>query len=181
MISMTVKSATVFDDEVRDRVLYFNLEKPEVVKILVANPSLLKTAEDMRAKAARPIDVWEFLTILVEYSYGKRVNGDEFLKNDDVRNAFISDKPYAQLMDDLLGNDDSTKAIEFMTNIMPAGSLEAAREQLEADEAANAEKVREATMPRPVAPQDHLPPAGSRREARALREGEVSQDPSVGG
>lgn len=178
MITMTVKSATIFDDEVRDRILYFNLEKPEIIELLTSNPKLLSTAEAMRANAAVPIDVWEFLTVLVLYSYGKRVNGDEFLKNADVRNAFKADKPYAKLMDDLLGDGDATKAIEFMTNIMPAGSLEAAREHLDAEE--NAERFRQGTK-RPVAPQDHLPAASSRREARAFREGDVSADPNVGG
>ena len=171
MLSMTVKSDTVFDPEIRERVLYFNLEKPEVVKLLSDYPKLLATAEAMRNQAAAPLEVWEFLTLLVQYSYGKRINGDEFLKSDEVRLAFIADKPYSALLDQLMGDGDASKAIDFMTNVMPAGAIDAARAKLDEEEKAA----------RPVAPQDHLPAAGSRREARAIRESEPPTGFPIGG
>lgn len=55
---------------------------------------------------------------LIARSYGeKSLDGEQFVKNDEVRNGFIQSAAYPVLFNELLS--DTSKAVEFFVGILP--------------------------------------------------------------
>lgn len=106
------------DNQVED--IYFNLTKAEITEMelsqkggLTEHIKKISEAQDNRELIAL------FKSILVK-SVGRRsADGKRFVKNDDIREEFISSEAYSTLFMELAFDADA--AIEFITGVMPAG------------------------------------------------------------
>lgn len=180
MLKKTAPTTNPFTGEERTEVMYFNFTSTELRDLLVRNQNLLATAEKLRDGETTALESWDFLTKMVQYSYGKRTESDDFLKSQDIRNSFVASDAYDHLMTAFL--EDAGAGVEFVQSIMPVEALEAARREQERQ--ANAGQTQQAQQPtegdtvvtrpdfRPQ-PQDYLPPQApvSRREAREQAQG----------
>lgn len=119
MLKKTVTYNDFNGDEVTED-FYFNLSKAELVEIelshkggLAASIQKVIEAEDGGAIVA------EFKKIML-MAYGvKSLDGKRFVKNDDLREQFLSSEGYSTIFMELV--TDADKAAAFINGIIPAG------------------------------------------------------------
>lgn len=97
---------------------YFNLSKPEIVKM----QSSIKGGYDARLKGiANELNgaaIMEFFEDLIKRSYGeKSEDGRRFVKSDELSEAFMQTPAYEVLFEELITNDKA--AADFVNAIMP--------------------------------------------------------------
>jgi len=105
-----------WDGEEQEEVHYFNLSKPELLKMQVDieggfGKFLQRISETKDEKEL----VNQFERIIM-MSYGVR-EGKRFMKNDELRKAFMETRAYEALHEELTTNSD--KAAEFIKGILP--------------------------------------------------------------
>lgn len=101
---------------------YFNLSKPEVVKMQTS----VKGGYDVQLKSigagADGGQIMEFFEDLIYRSYGvKSEDGRRFMKSDEISRSFMETPAYEVLFEELV--TDSKKAAEFVNAVMNVGDL----------------------------------------------------------
>ena len=126
---MLKKSITYVDLNgiTRTEDFYFNLSKPEVVKM----QSSVKGGYDVRLKGiAAELNgaaIMEFFEDLIKKSYGeKSEDGRRFKKSDEISEAFMQTPAYEVLFEELVTDDKA--AAEFVNAIMPVDVMQKALE-----------------------------------------------------
>lgn len=117
MLKKTIKYVDLNGVE-RTEDFYFNLSKPEIVKM----QSSVKGGYDVRLKGiANELDgaaIMEFFEDLIRKSYGeKSEDGRRFKKSDEISEAFMQTPAYEVLFEELVTNDDA--AAKFVNAVMP--------------------------------------------------------------
>lgn len=141
MLKQTVKY-TDFDDNECSEVLYFNLTKTELTENMNLKDELEKIQEDFTGDEARPLEEHEIRRILdlvktfMRLSYGIRSDdGKRFVKTPDIWEEFTQTAAYDAFLFGLF--ETPSKAVEFMTGILPkdlrAAALEAAKKEGKTD------------------------------------------------
>lgn len=102
----------------RNEDFYFNLSKPEIVKM----QGSVKGGYDVRLKGIAAdlngANIMEFFEDLIKRSYGeKSEDGRRFMKSDEISRAFMETPAYEVLFEELVTND--TAAADFVNAIMP--------------------------------------------------------------
>lgn len=107
-----------YNDETVSEVLYFNLSKPELLKLEVDMPGgLVAYLEKIIKTEDRKALVEQFDRIIL-MSYGvKSDDGKRFIKNDDVAEAFKQSAAYEQLFMEITNNANAAAA--FVSGILP--------------------------------------------------------------
>ena len=109
---------------------YFNLSKPEIVKM----QGSVKGGYDVRLKGIAAdlngVNIMEFFEDLIKRSYGeKSEDGRRFMKSPEISRAFMETPAYEVLFEELVTNDRA--AADFVNAVMPADitqkALEAAK------------------------------------------------------
>lgn len=126
---MLKKSITYTDlnDVVRTEDFYFNLSKPEIVKMQTSTKGgydvqLKSMAADMDGKK-----VMDFFEELVMKSYGEKSDdGRRFIKSAELSEAFMQTPAYEALFEELITDDQA--AAKFVNAIMPPDILEKVQE-----------------------------------------------------
>jgi hypothetical protein len=123
---------TNFNDEEVSEDHYFHLSKAELVELEMSYEG------GMSEWLKRIIDAEDGKTIIAEFkkiildSYGVRSpDGKRFIKNDEVRDAFLSTEAYSTLFMELVTETD--KAVEFINGIVPSGLADEAAKVVRAD------------------------------------------------
>lgn len=119
MIKQTVKYED-FEGNTVEKDFWFHLSKADIAELQFAGEdSALATMleklgdEDVSAKQALAI-----FKQIVEHAVGERSeDGVRFVKNDDIRNAFMQTDAYSELLFSML--EDPKKAVSFINNLMP--------------------------------------------------------------
>ncbi len=119
---MLKKSITfeTFDDETVTEDHYFHLSKADLVELEVSHQGGLggwieRIVESQDGKAL----IEEFKKLIL-WSYGKKSDdGRRFIKNEELREEFLSSPAYESLFIELV--TDSDKAAEFVNGIVPKG------------------------------------------------------------
>lgn len=118
---MLKKSITYTDLNGIDRTeeFYFNLSKPDIVKM----QGSVKGGYDIRLKAIAAdlngANIMEFFEDLIKRSYGeKSEDGRRFMKSDELSRAFMETPAYEVLFEELVTDADAAAA--FVNAIMPA-------------------------------------------------------------
>ena len=126
---MLKKSITYVDLNgiTRTEDFYFNLSKPEVVKM----QSSVMGGYDVRLKGiAAELNgaaIMEFFEDLIKKSYGeKSEDGRRFKKSDEISEAFMQTPAYEVLFEELVTDDKA--AAEFVNAIMPVDVMQKALE-----------------------------------------------------
>lgn len=116
----------------RTEEFYFNLSKPEIVKM----QSSIKGGYDVRLKGiANELNggaIMEFFEELITKSYGeKSEDGRRFMKSEEISRGFMETPAYEKLFEELVTNDKA--ASEFVNAVMPSDLID----QVAANKAAN--------------------------------------------
>lgn len=118
MLKKTI-TYTDYNGVERTEDFYFNLSKPEVVKM----QSSVKGGYDVQLKSigfgADGATIMETFEELICKSYGeKSEDGRRFMKSEDISNAFMQTPAYEVLFEELVTNADA--AAKFVNGIMPS-------------------------------------------------------------
>lgn len=98
---------------------YFNLSKPEVVKMQTS----VKGGYDMQLKTIGAVlngaAIMEFFENLIRRSYGvKSEDGRRFMKSDEISDEFMQTPAYEALFEELVTDDKA--GADFVNAVMPA-------------------------------------------------------------
>lgn len=136
---------TDFNGDERTDAFYFNLSDAEILELQVSyggnvSQIMRNMLEKHDAKGLLGI-----ITDLIRTSYGeKSSDGKRFMKNQEVKDSFVTTDAYSKLVLELL--NDEKEFEKFMTNVIPAAKRDALneiirkREQGIADEEENEEE-----------------------------------------
>lgn len=108
---------------------YFNLSKPEIVKM----QGSVKGGYDVRLKGIAAelngAHIMEFFEDLINRSYGeKSEDGRRFMKSEEISRAFMETPAYEVLFEELVTNDKA--AADFVNAVMPTDLLQKAQATL---------------------------------------------------
>lgn len=117
MLKKTI-TYTDLNGVVRTEDFYFNLSKPEIVKM----QSSVKGGYDARLKGvANTKDgaaVMEFFETLIRQSYGeKSEDGRRFMKSEEISRSFMETPAYEVLFEELVTDDNAAAA--FVNAVIP--------------------------------------------------------------
>lgn len=118
-----------FNGNEQTEVFYFNLTKAELVELEVSfQGGLDKTLQAIQSAEDTKTLIALFKRIVLD-SYGeKSEDGKRFIKNDAMRDEFISTAAYSALFMELA--TDEAKALEFIQGILPTDLAAETQKQL---------------------------------------------------
>jgi hypothetical protein len=118
MLKKTI-TYTDYNGVERTEPFYFNLTKPEIVKMQTS----VKGGYDVQLKGlAKELDgaaIMEFFENLIRKAYGeKSEDGRRFMKSDEISEAFMQTPAYEVLFEELVTDDKA--GADFVNAVMPA-------------------------------------------------------------
>jgi len=117
MLKKTIKY-TDFDGNQREETFYFNLTKAEVAEMELSTEGGLSTKLQKIIEAQDNASIVEIFKDIIARSYGeKSPDGRQFVKNKEVRDAFIQTQAYSDLFMELATNAEAATA--FINGIIP--------------------------------------------------------------
>ena len=117
MLKKTVKYED-FDGNEREEDFYFNLTKAELIDLEMSNEGGLDKFLDRIMKEKSSVKLIDMFKKIVIMAYGvKSDDGKRFVKNDTVREEFLSTNAYSEIFTELASDADA--AAKFMVGIMP--------------------------------------------------------------
>lgn len=123
MFKATVRSRSLFNDEVTTQTLYFNLSRREMMDFVKKYDGInsfrdyldsAKTAEDVYA-------IVEFIDDVLGSAYGER-QGERFVKSEVIRDNFLNGPLYEALFEKMLA--DGRFAADLLTGVFPEKIME---------------------------------------------------------
>ena len=107
-----------WDGEEVEEIHYFNLSKPELLKMQVGQEGGFGKFLERISETRDEKQLVEQFERIIMMSYGVRSeDGKRFVKNDQVREEFMQTRAYEALHEEL--TTDSDKAAEFIKGILP--------------------------------------------------------------
>ena len=136
---------TDFNGDERTDVFYFNLSDAEILELQVSyGGDMSRIMRNMLEKRDAK-GLLGIITDLIRASYGeKSSDGKRFMKNQEVKDSFVTTDAYSKLVLELL--NDEKEFEKFMTNVIPAAKREALNEALLKREQAIAEEPAETNV-----------------------------------
>jgi len=117
MLKKTIKY-TDFDGNQREETFYFNLTKAEIAEMELSTEGGLSTKLQKIIEAQDNASIVEIFKDIIARSYGeKSPDGRQFVKNKEVRDAFIQTQAYSDLFMELATNAEAATA--FINGIIP--------------------------------------------------------------
>lgn len=124
MIKKTVQYVD-FNGDSQTEDVYFNLSKAEITEMELSQQGGLLTEHIKKITEAK--DNKELITLFKDIlvkSIGRRSeDGKRFIKNDAIREEFMSSEAYSTIFMELAFNDEA--ATEFMNGVMPGDLVKA--------------------------------------------------------
>lgn len=112
------------NEEMVTNTFYFNLSRHEIVEMELDHTGGLAEALERMIKAQDLKSIMLEMKTIVLSSYGvKSEDGKRFMKNEDLRTAFIETGAYDSLFMELVTDEEA--ATKFITGIIPKGFIEA--------------------------------------------------------
>lgn len=145
-----------FDGVITKKTLWFNFTKGEVMEMEMRGDQGLFAKMKQIINADNQDDIIDIFKELVLKAYGVR-DGNDFIKNQDLRDRFASSEAYSELFIELTTN--ATAAVEFFSGIMPKG-LEEVAEKVARQPDIPQEQI-DAMMKQALAEQGKLPKASA--------------------
>lgn len=117
MLKKTV-TYTDFDGNVRTEDFFFNLTEQEIAEMELSTEGGLGNFINKAVAAKSQVELIELFKKLILAAYGvKSADGRRFVKNDAVREDFMSTQAFSDIYMDLV--QDADKASEFFNGIVP--------------------------------------------------------------
>ena len=137
---------TDFNGDERTDAFYFNLSDAEILELQVSYGGDMSRIMSNMLEKRDAKGLLGIITDLIQTSYGeKSSDGKRFMKNQEIKDSFITTDAYSKLVLELL--NDEKEFEKFMTNVIPSAKREALnemirkREQSIADDDENDDKV----------------------------------------
>lgn len=137
MLKKTI-TYTNYNGETVTEDFYFNLSKPEIIKMQMSEEGGLDQLLDKVQKSKDSKKIMEIFDKIILKSYGeKSPDGKRFVKSDEISKNFQSSEAYNQLFMELV--TDAKKAADFVNAIIPAltdaekAQVDAAKKQIQTD------------------------------------------------
>lgn len=119
MIKKTVNYVD-FNGENQVEDIYFNLTKAELTEMELSQEGGLAAHITKIQEATDTKQLIELFKGILVKAVGRRsADGKRFIKNDDIREEFLSSEAYSTIFMELAFDADA--AVEFITGVMPAG------------------------------------------------------------
>lgn len=120
MLKKTIKYADLNGVE-RTEDFYFNLSKPEIVKMQASVKGGYDTQLKSIGAGGNPAQIMEFFEDLIIKSYGvKSEDGRRFMKSEEISKSFMETPAYETLFEELVTNDKA--AATFVNEVMNVGN-----------------------------------------------------------
>ena len=133
---------TDFNGDERTDAFYFNLSDAEILELQVSYGGDMSRIMSNMLEKRDAKGLLGIITDLIRTSYGeKSSDGKRFMKNQEVKDSFVTTDAYSKLVLELL--NDEKEFEKFMTNVIPAAKREALNEALLKREQALAEEPAE--------------------------------------
>jgi len=133
---------TDFNGDERTDAFYFNLSDAEILELQVGYGGDMSRIMSNMLEKRDAKGLLGIITDLIRTSYGeKSSDGKRFMKNQEVKDSFVTTDAYSKLVLELL--NDEKEFEKFMTNVIPAAKREALNEALLKREQALAEEPAE--------------------------------------
>lgn len=112
-------SYTDYDGNQRTETSYFHLSKAELIEMNFSeNGGLEKILQKMIAEQDQ-VKIFKMFKDIILMSYGEKSNdGKRFIKNQEMRDAFVQSEAYSELLMELISDED--KAADFLQKIIPS-------------------------------------------------------------
>lgn len=123
MFKATVRSRSLFNDEVTTQTLYFNLSRREMMDF-VKKYDGINSFRDYLDSAKTAEDVYtivEFIDDVLGSAYGER-QGERFVKSEVIRDNFLNGPLYEALFEKML--TDGRFAADLLTGVFPEKIME---------------------------------------------------------
>lgn len=123
MFKATVRSRSLFNDEVTTQTLYFNLSRREMMDF-VKKYDGINSFRDYLDSAKTAEDVYtivEFIDDVLGSAYGER-QGERFVKSEIIRDNFLNGPLYEALFEKML--TDGRFAADLLTGVFPEKIME---------------------------------------------------------
>lgn len=123
MFKATVRSRSLFNDEVTTQTLYFNLSRREMMDF-VKKYDGINSFRDYLDSAKTAEDVYtivEFIDDVLGSAYGER-QGERFVKSEVIRENFLNGPLYEALFEKML--TDGRFAADLLTGVFPEKIME---------------------------------------------------------
>lgn len=109
---------TDYNGTKRTEDFYFNLSRPELLRMEMTTESSLEEKLKAMVKEKNKVKLYEYFEWLVLKSYGeKSEDGKHFHKSEALSKAFSETEAYAELLMELCSGED--KVLDFVNGIMP--------------------------------------------------------------
>jgi len=114
---------TDFNGDERTDAFYFNLSDAEILELQVSyGGDMSRIMRNMLEKRDAK-GLLGIITNLIQTSYGeKSSDGKRFMKNQEIRDSFVTTDAYSKLVLELLNDDKEFE--KFMTNVIPSDRRE---------------------------------------------------------
>lgn len=123
MFKATVRSRSLFNDEITTQTLYFNLSRREMMDF-VKKYDGINSFRDYLDSAKTAEDVYtivEFIDDVLGSAYGER-QGERFVKSEVIRDNFLNGPLYEALFEKMLS--DGRFAADLLTGVFPEKIME---------------------------------------------------------
>lgn len=123
MFKATVRSRSLFNDEVTTQTLYFNLSRREMMDFVKKYDGINSFREYLNsAKTAEDVyTIVEFIDDVLGSAYGER-QGERFVKSEVIRDNFLNGPLYEALFEKMLS--DGRFAADLLTGVFPEKIME---------------------------------------------------------
>lgn len=114
---------TDFNGEERTDAFYFNLSDAEILELQVSYGGDMSRIMTNMLEKRDAKGLLGIITDLIKTSYGeKSSDGKRFMKNQEVKDSFVTTDAYSKLVLELLNDDKEFE--KFMTNVIPSDKRE---------------------------------------------------------
>lgn len=123
MFKATIRSRSLFNDEVTTQTLYFNLSRREMMDF-VKKYDGINSFRDYLDSAKTAEDVYtivKFIDDVLGSAYGER-QGERFVKSEVIRDNFLNGPLYEALFEKML--NDGRFAADLLTGVFPEKIME---------------------------------------------------------
>jgi hypothetical protein len=120
---------TDFNGDERTDAFYFNLSDAEILELQVSYGGDMSRIMSNMLEKRDAKGLLGIITDLIQTSYGeKSSDGKRFMKNQEIKDSFITTDAYSKLVLELL--NDEKEFEKFMTNVIPSAKREALNEMI---------------------------------------------------
>jgi hypothetical protein len=121
MIKKTVTYKELFGDDEVTEDIYFNLKKSEAIKLQVSRPEGYDVYLKRIVAAGDKKAIIAVIDELIRAAYGIKTSDGNFIKSEELTNAFVCGNAYETVFD-MLTTDDKVAA-EFIRGMFPVGMI----------------------------------------------------------